>query len=229
MSLPEPDQKRRFVEQMFDGIAPRYQLMNQLMTFGIDRSWRRATIAALGLRAGDRVLDLGCGPGDLGETAATTGATVFGFDISTAMLRQAHRRRPDQPWARADAQCLPIRNACCDAVMSGFAMRNFTSLPTAFAESARVLRRGGRLAILEVDVPRSALARQGFDFYFSHVVPVLGRLLSEGYAYRYLPASLAYLPTDAELAALLAEVGFVDIRKQRLSAGAAQLVTAARG
>jgi len=229
MTLPAADEKRQFVEHMFDAIAPRYDLLNQLMTFGVDRRWRRAAVDALALQPGARVLDLGCGTGDFVAAVAACGARPIGVDLSAGMLREARRRLPAHALTRADALALPLRDASVDAVVSGFALRNLLSVAAALRESARVLRAGGRIALLEVDVPRSALTRRALDFHFLHVVPLLGRVLSHGYAYRYLPASITYLPSDDELRRCLAEVGFVDVRKQRLTAGAAQLVTAVRG
>jgi demethylmenaquinone methyltransferase/2-methoxy-6-polyprenyl-1,4-benzoquinol methylase len=229
MTLPAADEKRQFVERMFDAIAPRYDLLNQLMTFGIDRAWRRAAVDALALQPGARVLDLGCGTGDFIAAVLARGARPLGVDLSAGMLHEARRRLPLHTLTRADALALPLRDGSVDAVVSGFALRNLLSVAAAMRESARVLRRGGRIALLEVDVPRLALTRRALEVHFRHVVPFLGRLLSHGYAYRYLPASRTYLPADGEMQSLLRDAGFVDVRKRRLTAGAAQLVTAVRG
>lgn len=226
--LPVGAAKRAAVTAMFDRIAPRYDLMNRLMTWGADRAWRRRAIASLGLGAGERVLDLACGSGDLAEEAARTGARVLALDLSAGMLRRARARRLSCALVRADALGLPLADASVDAVVSGFALRNFTDLAAAFAECARVLRRGGRIALLEVDRPRSALLRAGHALYFRRVVPLLGALLADGAAYRYLPASTAYLPDGDALAALLVAAGFEHVVKVPLLAGAAQLLTARR-
>ena len=228
MTLPGDSEKRAVVEAMFDRIAPRYDLMNRLMTFGIDRGWRRRAIAALGLGAGERVLDLACGSGDLAIAAAEAGARVVGLDFSAGMLRAAQERGVGCGLVRADALALPFADGAVDAVVSGFALRNFVDLAAAFAESARVLRPGGRLALLEVDRPASALLRFGHAIYFRRIVPLLGALLADRDAYAYLPESTAYLPEEAALFAMLRGAGFTSLRKQSLLGGAAQLVTGAR-
>ena len=228
MTLPADAEKRAVVEAMFDRIAPRYDLMNRLMTFGIDRGWRRRTIAELGLRPGERVLDLACGSGDLAIAAADAGTRVVGLDFSAGMLRAARERGIGCGLVRADALALPFANGAIDAVVSGFALRNFVDLAAAFAESARVLRAGGRIALLEVDRPASALLRFGHAIYFRRIVPLLGALLADRDAYAYLPESTAYLPEEPELLAMLRSVGFAGLRKQSLLGGAAQLVTGTR-
>ena len=228
MTLPAGAEKRAVVEAMFDRIAPRYDLMNRVMTFGVDRGWRRRAIAALGLRPGDRVLDLACGSGDLAAEASAAGARVVALDFSAGMLRAARARRLGCGLVRGDALALPLPTATLDAVVSGFALRNFVDIGAAFAEAARVLRAGGRLALLEVDRPASAFLRLGHDLYFRRVVPLLGALLAERAAYAYLPESTAYLPAAPALAALLTGAGFARIAKQSLLGGAAQLVVAER-
>ncbi len=229
IALPTGAAKRAAVTAMFDRIAPRYDLMNRLMTWGADRGWRRRAIAALALRSGERVVDVACGSGDLAEEAARSGARVVALDLSAGMLRRAGERALPCLLVRGDALRLPLADASVDAVVSGFALRNFTDIATAFAECARVLRRGGRIALLEVDRPRSTLLRAGHALYFRRVVPLLGALLADGAAYTYLPASAAYLPDDDTMAAMLVNAGFESVAKERLLAGAAQLITARRG
>jgi demethylmenaquinone methyltransferase/2-methoxy-6-polyprenyl-1,4-benzoquinol methylase len=227
--LPAAQEKRAAVEAMFDRIAPRYDLMNRLMTFGIDRAWRRKTIASLALDPRAVLIDLACGTGDLALEAAGSGARAIGLDVSAGMLREARGRSLACSWVRADALSLPLKGGCCDAVVSGFALRNLTDIAAALREAARVLKPGGGLALLEVDTPRNAVLRLGHSLYFQRVVPLLGRLLSDRAAYSYLPASVAYLPVAAALSEMLSSAGFCAIEKRRLSAGVAQLVTARRG
>lgn len=228
MSLPKPEEKRRFVEDMFDQIAPRYDLVNRVMTMGIDRRWRRRAVAELQVGPGNFVVDLGCGTGDLIQEVSRTGASVAGVDISADMMKFGLQRMPGRSFVRADAQCLPFPNASCDGVISGFALRNFTDVTPAMREAARVLKPGGRLAILEVNVPDSTLKRALFEFHFRRIVPLIGRALSTGYAYQYLAASTDYLPAFPEFTAILETAGFENPRQDILLAGAAQIVTAQR-
>lgn len=223
--LPTGEAKTAQVRAMFDTIAPRYDLLNRLMTFGLDQRWRRATVAALGLPPGSTVLDLGSGTGDLSAIGMRQGYRVIGTDLSAGML--ANRRQPPAA-VQSDASALPLGTASCDGVVSGYALRNFTDLSACLAEAARVLRPGGRLAVLEVASPSSRLWGAGFHLWFDRAVPVLGGLLSDATAYRYLPRSTAYLPDGDGLRALLREVGFATVGRRLLSGGLSQLLTATR-
>ncbi len=226
--LPTSNRKQQYVERMFDDIAPRYDFMNRLMTFGIDRSWRKATIAAAGLDRDSVVADIGCGSGDLCADAAAVGSTVIGIDPSRGMLQLARRRVPSAHLLRTVGEALPLGDGTCTAVVSGFALRNWSSVPAVIREIARVLAPGGRVAILEIDVPDRAPLRMGFNLYFGRIVPMLGSVLSSANAYQYLADSLEYLPSDEALHAMLGESGFKDILKTRLTGGIAQLITATR-
>ena len=229
LSLPPPEQKREFVRELFDRIAPRYDLMNRLMTLGRDRAWRRATVEAARVGAGERVLDLGCGTGDLAALCRARGASVIGLDLAPAMLRAARRRAPGCGLVRGDGAALPLPAASLDVVTCGFALRNFTDLDAVLDECARVLVPGGRLAVLEVDEPRSRPLRWGHAVHFRLVVPRLGAWLSDAEAYRYLPESVSYLPDEADLRARLARAGFATSEKRRRMLGAIQLWIATRG
>lgn len=216
------------VAAMFDRIAARYDLMNRLMTLGIDRSWRRRAIAALQLAPGALVLDLACGTGDLAAAAAAAGAKVIGVDFSAGMLKKAGARRLGCPLIRADALDLPLLGASCDAVVSGFALRNFADLAAAFAQCARVLKPGGAIVLLELDRPSHPMLRLGHSWYVHGIVPLLGRLFAERAAYAYLPDSLARLPAPSRMLEMLRAAGFEALGKQRLLGGAAQLITGRR-
>lgn len=226
--VPAPDQKRRFVRAMFDRIAPRYDSMNRLLTLGLDQRWRRRALTAAAVGPGDRVIDLACGTGDLCELASRRGATVAGVDFAGGMLRRARARGACARLVQADAQALAFPDASVDVVTCGFALRNFVSLEAVLAECARVLRPGGRLALLEVDRPRSGLVRAGHSLYFDRIVPLIGGVLCDRAAYRYLPDSTRYLPAEAELLALIEHAGFASVRKHSFLFGTAQLLLAER-
>jgi demethylmenaquinone methyltransferase/2-methoxy-6-polyprenyl-1,4-benzoquinol methylase len=224
--LPEGKAKQDLVRSMFDSIAPRYDLINLLLTFGLDARWRRRAIAMLQLSPGSVVLDIGCGTGDLARCLGHMGHRSMGFDLSLGMLRAAHPGKA--PLTQADAVAMPVRRASADAAVSGFAVRNFADLPGVLNELGRVVRPGARLALLEVGQPHNPLLRMGHGIWFSHVAPRVGAVLSDPSAYRYLPRSVAYLPSLPQLEEMLQESGFVDVRHHLLSGGIAQCVTATR-
>jgi demethylmenaquinone methyltransferase/2-methoxy-6-polyprenyl-1,4-benzoquinol methylase len=223
--LPTGEEKAAVVRSMFDTIAPRYDLLNRIMTARMDVGWRRRCVAALGLVPPSRVFDVACGTGDLCRELERNGHRAIGFDFSAGMLAAA---RTAAPLVRADALALPVADAAADGVTCGFALRNVVDLHRLFAEMARVLRPGGRLALLEVAAPRSALLRRVHGFYFNRVVPVVGALVSDRRAYSYLPRSAAYLPDSPTLAALLDAAGMTGVRVELLGLGAAQLITGTR-
>jgi demethylmenaquinone methyltransferase/2-methoxy-6-polyprenyl-1,4-benzoquinol methylase len=224
-ALPAADEKAATVEAMFDRIAARYDRLNRVLTFGLDVGWRRTAVRDLGLPRGSRVLDLACGTGDFCRELARVGAAPIGVDFSAGMLDVA---RVPSPLVRADVLVLPAPDGVADGITCGFALRNLVALEPFFAECARVLRRGGRVALLDVGEPRSRLLRLGHDLYFRRVVPFVGGLLSDRAAYSYLPASTAYLPPPAELVAMVRAAGFAGVQHRSLGLGAAQLVTGTR-
>jgi demethylmenaquinone methyltransferase/2-methoxy-6-polyprenyl-1,4-benzoquinol methylase len=223
--LPQGAEKARVVEDMFDRIAPRYDLLNRMLTFRMDVAWRRAAVNSLQLLAGARVLDLACGTGDLCRTLSAAGYRPIGVDFSAGMLAAA---RTDAPLVRADATRLPFPDASIDGLTCGFALRNFVDLAPVLAECARVLRPRGRMALVDVGEPTSAPARAVHNLWFRQVVPFVGGLLSDRRAYAYLPASTAYLPPRPRLLEIVGAAGFVDVSHRTLGAGAAQLITGTR-
>jgi demethylmenaquinone methyltransferase/2-methoxy-6-polyprenyl-1,4-benzoquinol methylase len=225
MALPVGDDKAKAVREMFDTIAPRYDLVNRIMTFRMDVGWRRRTVAALALRPGSVVADIACGTGDLCDELSSSGLSPVGVDVSFGMLANA---RTAAPLVQGDALALPVGDGVLDGVTCGFALRNFVALEPFLAELGRAVRPGGRIALLEVATPPNKVLRAGHAFYFGRVVPRIGGLLSDPAAYRYLPKSVAYLPEPAAMLAMIADAGFVDVKRRLLTVGIAQLLTGTR-
>jgi len=216
------------VRAMFDRIAPRYDVLNRLISFRLDQRWRRAVVRAATISAQDRVIDLACGTGDLSELAVRTGARVVGVDFAGNMLAGARRRGISAAFVQADAERLPLPPHWATVVVSGFALRNFVSIPAVLVEAARVLLPGGRLVLLEVDTPTNKLLQWGYGLYFKRLVPFLGALLSDAPAYAYLPRSVSYLPESSTLQRMIEAAGFRQVVKHQLSGGVVQLLTAIR-
>lgn len=224
-ALPQGEEKVAAVRHMFDTIAPRYDLVNRIMTFRMDVRWRRRSVDALGLTPGAVVADLACGTGDFCFELDERDMVPLGFDLSFGMLAAAPR-----PFARAQADVLrlPLADGSMDGVTCGFALRNLRDLRPFFDELARVVRPGGRIALIDVAEPPNRLLRFGHGIYFGRVVPLVGGLLSDRAAYRYLPKSVAYLPEPAAIVDMLRASGFSDARRQLFSGGISQLFSGTR-
>ena len=214
------------VETMFDRIAPVYDVMNRVMTAGLDRSWRRLAVEAV-IQPGDRVLDACCGTGDLAVAAEREGGIVTGLDFSPRMLERARRKSETVTWIEGDLLELPFEDGSFDAATVGFGVRNVADLEAGLAELQCVLRPGGRLAILEITQPRGVL-RPFFSLWFERIVPLLGKVLPGGKAYTYLPASVRRFPGAEELAALLERQGFEQVRFRLLGGSIVALHTGVR-
>ena len=210
---------------MFDTIAPRYDLINRIMTFRLDVRWRRTSVRLLGLQRDSVVLDLASGTGDMCIDLARAGHRPVSVDFSFGMLAAD---RSGAPRVQADILRLPVPDASVDGVTCGFALRNLVDLPSFFAELGRVVRPGGRIALLDVGVPKNRLIRWGHGFYFGRVVPRIGALLSNAAAYRYLPKSVAYLPHATVMVESLRQAGFADGEHRLLSGGITQLLLGTR-
>ena len=228
-ALPPAAQKAAAVQAMFDRIAPRYDRVNRLLTFNADQRWRKDLVRRLRVGPDDRVLDLACGTGDFAMLCRARGAEVVGLDFSRGMLvAAAGRNGHSAAWVQGDGLHLPVADASFTAAVSGFALRNFVSIQPVFEELARVLKRGSRLGLLEVDAPRNRAVKFGHGLYFDRIVPVVGGLISDRKAYQYLPQSAAYLPPEPELLAMLEAAGFSQVRKRSPMFGAIQSITAVR-
>ena len=227
------------IARMFDAIAGRYDLLNHLLSAGIDRRWRKRAVRALALTGTERVLDLCTGTGDLAMAAATAqpgAARIVGVDFAGAMLGVGRGKLRtaglDRRIAlvRADATRVPLRDAAVEAVTIGFGIRNIEDVPAACREMRRVLTPGGRLAILEFAVPTTPGLSACYLWYLQHVLPRIGRAISgHDAAYGYLPASIGAFATPHEFVTILRQAGFSDISAVPLTFGSVILYTARRG
>jgi demethylmenaquinone methyltransferase/2-methoxy-6-polyprenyl-1,4-benzoquinol methylase len=211
---------------MFDRIAPVYDAMNRVMTAGLDRRWRRLAAREV-VWPGDRVLDSCCGTGDLAVEAERRGGRVVGLDFSARMLERARRKSGTIEWVQGEALALPFEDGEFDAVTCGFGVRNLVDLEGWLREALRVLRPGGKIAVLEITRPRGFL-RPFFRLWFDVLVPVAGKVLPGGSAYTYLPASVRRFPGPEDLAALFTSAGFERVRYRLLGGGIVALHVAER-
>jgi demethylmenaquinone methyltransferase/2-methoxy-6-polyprenyl-1,4-benzoquinol methylase len=235
--LSTPDKTPSRIAGMFDSIAPRYDLLNRVLSLGLDQRWRQRGVAELRLREGARVLDLCTGTADLALAAIANqpDASVVGIDFSAAMLRRALQKVRTAGLdrrirlVRGDATGIPLTDATCDGAMIGFGIRNVAEPERALAELCRVLRPGARLTILEFGAPRIPGVRTLYGWYFRYVLPAIGRHIScHESAYSYLPASVGTFPPPDEFASTIARHGFVEVRAVPLTFGIVYLYVARR-
>lgn len=221
---------------MFDAIAARYDLLNTVLSAGLDRYWRRRAIASLRLSGKERVLDVCAGTADvsIGAASARPGASrVVGVDFAAAMLARgqdklrAQSLTPTVQLVRGDAMSLPVASNSVDAVTIAFGIRNVQGTHDALRELVRVLKPGGRLAILEFGIPQAPGLRQLYQWYFLRVLPRIGKAVSQhGGAYSYLPESVGAFPFGADFTRLLTDAGFVEAAHGPLTLGVVYLYTA---
>jgi demethylmenaquinone methyltransferase/2-methoxy-6-polyprenyl-1,4-benzoquinol methylase len=223
-SLPVGAAKTKRVREMFDQIAPRYELVNHVMTMGMDSRWRRRAVRDLRLPPGSTVLDVATGTGDFARELRRQDLRAVGVDLSFGMLAAGG----DESRVQADASELPFEDASFDGVTCGYGLRNFTDLAACLGEMARVTRPGGRICLLELAEPRSVPWRWGFRVWFRRIVPLVGSVLSDAAAYRYLPASTAYLPDADALSEMLRDAGYSSVNHRLVAGGLSQQFIATR-
>jgi demethylmenaquinone methyltransferase/2-methoxy-6-polyprenyl-1,4-benzoquinol methylase len=231
--LMKADAKRAFVRRMFDGIAGTYDLLNHVLSLGIDIIWRKKTIDKLNPSSHWRILDLATGTGDLGFESASRDPTivVVGVDLSVPMLRKAVEKNMARSQGLkilcGDGEYLPFQSSIFDGLTIGFGIRNVANLSPALHELFRVLKPGGRTAILEFSRPRGPFFRGIYNLYFKFVLPNIGRLISrDPTAYHYLYESVMRFPEGPEFCRHLADAGFSDVQEFRLTFGIATIYTA---
>jgi demethylmenaquinone methyltransferase/2-methoxy-6-polyprenyl-1,4-benzoquinol methylase len=218
-----PDAKRRYVRRLFATIAPRYDLITRVLSFGLDQGWKRRLIHLAEIRAGTRVLDLACGTGDLSLQAAARGAEVIGLDITLGMIARALARAGGAPrvhWIVGDMGALPAPSGAIDVVTTGYGLRNVPDLARALAEIHRVLRPGGLLCSLDFNRPENAAVRGVYLAYLNAVGSALGWILHrDPDTYRYIPASIRRYPGSRGVVELMRAAGFGDVRHVPLLGG----------
>ena len=219
------EKKAQRVEEVFDRVAGRYDLMNDLMSFGLHRWWKAFAVSVARIRPGEGVLDVASGSGDLARAFAARGARVWMSDINGPMLVRGRDRLLDAgrltPAVRCDAERLPFAGASFDCVSVGFGLRNMTHKDAALAEMVRVLKPGGRLLVLEFSQVWKPLQKP-YDLYSFHVLPWLGeKVAGDAAAYRYLAESIRVHPDQAQLAAMMQAAGLSGVEVFNLTAGVA--------
>lgn len=214
------DKDPQDVAAMFDGVARRYDLTNDVLSMGQDRIWRRATLRALEALPGERVLDLAAGTGTSSEPLADAGVRVVPCDLSTGMLAVGKQRRPDLPFTAGDATALPFADGSFDAVTISFGLRNVVDTAGALAEMRRVTRPGGRLLVCEFSTPSWAPFRTVYDLYLTRVLPQVARLVAgQSPAYAYLAESILDWPDQRGLSRLMLGAGWSQVAYRDLTGG----------
>ncbi|HBA73255.1 MAG: bifunctional demethylmenaquinone methyltransferase/2-methoxy-6-polyprenyl-1,4-benzoquinol methylase [Geobacteraceae bacterium GWC2_55_20] len=220
------------IQQMFGAIAPKYDFLNRLLSFGIDRRWRKKAVRLLKYREGSRILDVATGTGDVAlEIARSTPASVriTGADFCREMVELGEVKVAASPYASridlkvAPCEDLPFANDTFDSITIAFGIRNVVDRKLGLAEMWRVLRPGGRMIILEFSTPKSQLFRQIYYFYFRRLLPIVGGLFSRYNAYKYLPDSVLEFPSHEEFSRMISEAGFRNLHIHELTFGIATI------
>ncbi|MCH7521180.1 MAG: ubiquinone/menaquinone biosynthesis methyltransferase [Candidatus Marinimicrobia bacterium] len=214
--------KRRFIRHMFEEIVPRYDFLNRLLSGGRDMTWRKRLAAVVDLQPAERLLDLACGTGDVALQVGRRqpGAQIVGADPIPRMLDRALIKLPTLQPVCCESEALPFPDGVFQAVTIAFGVRNFSDLQEGLEEVYRVLARGGRLGILEFAMPEKGLLSPFYRWYLTKLLPRLGAMFSRGYAYQYLPESIAHFPAPGDFSDLLASIGFDHVNTEPFLNGA---------
>ena len=225
--------KKEQVEEMFDNIAHRYDFLNHMLSLGIDITWRKKAVKYLSGINPKTILDVASGTGDFAfEALAVNPAKVVGFDLSEGMMRYGREKAQKMgvqdkvEFVKGDSEKMPFADNAFDAITVGFGVRNFENLNAGLAEMHRVLRSGGRVAILEASMPRNTILRGLYSLYFGKIVPLIGRLFSkDARAYSYLPESVKAFPEGLEFVKIWENIGFRNVKWTPLTFGACAFYT----
>lgn len=224
-NVEQLDKNVRTISAMFDSIAPVYDKLNTILSFGVDRRWRKRLLKNVKATSAQKVLDLACGSGDVSIALHRAGLDVTGGDISEGMLQIARKKSPeDIRYLYANAADLPFEDATFDCITISFGIRNFDQLDTCVKELFRVLKPGGTIQILEFGIPRNPIWRGLYTFYFRHILPLIGRCLSgDKGAYTYLPESSFAFPYGDDFCKILVKGGFKAVSNRSMTGGIAYL------
>ncbi len=221
--------KQNYVREMFDSIAYRYDFLNHLLSFGFDLYWRWFAVRKLGLNGAEKIIDIACGTGDFSILAAKRNPSmIFGVDVSLNMLKIFHQKAKKKGIRKlnlicASAEDLPFKNEVFDVCLVAFGVRNFSDLEAGLREIHRVLKRGGKIAILEFSIPKQPF-KLFYLFYFRKILPFIGKLFSKHEnAYTYLPESVLRFPEGEDFAGILNKCGFKQVQFHRLTFGVVTL------
>jgi demethylmenaquinone methyltransferase/2-methoxy-6-polyprenyl-1,4-benzoquinol methylase len=233
MEIPAQTGKKEMVRQMFDSIARRYDFLNHFLSLGIDRIWRKKAMQIIRRLPHKAILDVATGTGDMSILASRLNTTtIVGIDISSEMLEIQKKKLESKKLNEkitlqvADAENLPFEKESFDVIMTAFGVRNFENLDKGLSEFYRVLKYGGHVVILEFSKPTTFFVKGIFKFYFSNILPMLGRMVSKhNFAYSYLPDSVDRFPSGAEFSQRLRKAGFVETNYKSLSFGIASIYT----
>ena len=229
MTRAQLDKKPVDVASMFDTVAEKYDVTNDVLSLGQDRLWRRAVVKAVDARAGERILDIAAGTGTSSEPWADREIEVVPADFSLGMLRVGHRRRPDMAFTAADAMQLPFADASFDVVTMSFGLRNVADIGQALTEFLRVTKPGGRLLICEFSQPVNKVFRTVYTNYVMRAVPPIARRTSSNpESYVYLAESIRAWPPQGELARTIEQSGWTTVRWTNLSGGIVALHSAVK-
>lgn len=224
MQTERLNKERKVISSMFDSIAPVYDRLNHILSFGIDRQWRKRLVRTVCGTGAHNVLDVACGTGDVSLALRDRGLSVTGVDISEKMLSIASGKVPGVDFMIGDASALPFPDSSFDAVTIAFGIRNFDKRAKCIEELFRVIRPGGTLAILEFSIPENRLWRMVYTWYFKRILPVIGRAVSkQDYAYSYLPESSFEFPAPDLFIKELEDGGFTGLSVRKMTGGVACL------